>query len=176
MLPLSSAPVYRTPSWQRKQHIPRSVSVSVEQYNLTILAYNHTRLLDTGLTHFMWSPTLQYTNAYVFWSWVAFVKWPVRSGIGGVVFANIALSFLRRLLLMRPKILWDFVIIFTTSFYCSRFCASWIRSTSSHSVFLNPVSLFHLHTVNWRVQSHAFLIPPLGATCPIFHQSIFHSH
>ena len=47
------------------------------------------------------------------------------------------------------------------------FWASWIRSTFSHSISCNPVLIFHLHTVNWRVQSvtsHTFIIPPIGAT------------
>ena len=56
------------------------------------------------------------------------------------------------------------------------FWASWIQSTTSHSISFNPVLFSHLHTVNCRVQSHNFhtyFTPPVYATCPVIHQSSF---
>jgi len=62
---------------------------------------------------------------------------------------------------------------FKTSYYLPPFWASWIRSTSSHSISCNPVLIFHLHTVNCRVQSvtfHTILIPACVCHMPCISQ------
>jgi len=108
--------------------------------------------------------------------WVAFVKWALWSSICGVAFTTTAQSFLRRLLLIRRKNYLEICYCIKKFLLPSRCSSSRIRSKSSHTIPFNPLLCFHPHTINWRVQSHTFyvfLLPPIGATCPVFHHTSF---